>query len=790
MNYTLSDLSRICNGVLSGNDRRVDSAVTDSRSFPVGDSTLFVAIRTRNRDGHDFVKEVYDRGVRAFLVERPFDSTAFPEAGFVCVNDTVAALQKLASHHRDNFSGKVVAITGSSGKTTVKEWIAQLVPPSVKLFRSPRSYNSQIGVPLSLLMIAGDEALAVIEAGISQPGEMEALARIIRPDIGIFTMLGDAHDENFTSRQEKLDEKLRLFRDCPQIIFNSDFEALRPTLESHCPNARLIDAATEKEAYAHFPDKPSQQNAAAALALCDTIGYNHNDSVARLAQLRPVDMRLEMREGLNDSIVVNDPCEPDIHSLSIALDYLARVAAGRKRILILSDLFDGTTDEKALYTRAARMIEEAGIDKFFGVGERISAHRTVFGPGASFFPTADELLKSISSETIAGRAILVKGAPGSGFDRIGHALERRSHTTVLEVNLDTLIRNLQLYRSRLRPGTKLIAMVKASSYGHGTFEIANTLQQQGVDYLAVAFADEGVTLRERGISMPIVVLNADADSFPLMVNHRLEPEIYNFVSLHDFIDTVRRQGVRDYPIHLKIDSGMHRLGFRMPDVEQLKAVLSENADLIRVSSVFSHLAVADDPTEDDYTRRQIETFDAISRAIIERLPYPVIRHIANTAAIERFPEAHFDMCRLGIGLYGIGLPGARKAATLKTRIVRIDTLQKGDTVGYGRAGVIERPSRIATIPIGYADGLNRRLGCGKWSVRVGDRPAPIVGRICMDSCMIDVTDCPDVREGDEAVIFSPRPGNSVEEMARVLETIPYEVMTSVSSRVKRIYTKE
>ena len=747
MNYLLSEIAAVCGGVLTGRNHTVSRVVIDSRTLGIHDTgtaneTLFVAIRTANRDGAAFIGELYSRGVRGFVVGEYFiDAALYPEAGFVAVPDTVKALQDLAAHYRTSFTGKVVGITGSNGKTTVKEWIAQLTPVGVELFRSPKSWNSQIGVPLSILMASGDENYIIIEAGISEPGEMEALRRIIRPDIGILTAVGGAHDENFASPEQLRAEKKTLFRDCPVVLYGED-DQLPP----------LSDGVTRFE----------QRNRALAVAFWRHEGYD--TPTAAVENLEPVAMRLEVKEGLYDSVVINDTYNSDLNSLRIALDHLARVARERPRVVIMAE-----------NREAAALVRASGVEQLVEIGASL---------------TIDDFLRSIASSQFQGRAVLIKGGASIGFDRIGHALERRSHTTVLEVDLDAMIHNLAVCRSHLAPGVGVMPMIKASGYGHGTFEVARVLWQQGVAYLAVAFADEGIALRESGITMPIVVLNADADSFEPMIRAGLEPEIYNFTSLSEFVALLKRHGEHHYPVHIKLDTGMHRLGFTEADTPRLTAALATAERYVRVSTIFSHLAAADDPAEDDFTRRQISDFDRLSRAITATLPYPVKRHIANTKGIERFPEAQFDMVRLGLGLYGVGMDGTRQVATLKTRIVNIAHLDAGETVGYGRRGVLTRPSLIATIPIGYADGLDRRLSNGAWSVLVGGRPAPIVGTVCMDSCMIDITDIPDVKVGDEAVIFSPSPGNTIDDMATALGTIPYEVMTSVSARVKRIYIKE
>jgi len=791
MNYLLSEIAGICGGAMQGREREVTTVLTDSRSCGGSGTPLFVAMRGVHHDSHAFVMEMYRRGVRAFLVEHPVEVP--DDAGFVTVGNAIDALQRLAAHYRRTFRGRVVGITGSNGKTVVKEWLAQALPAGVRCFRSPRSYNSQLGVALSLLMASGDEELVLVEAGISRPGEMERLERMIAPDTVLFTSLGEAHQENFASMEQKCAEKLVLARRAGTIVYHGGAELPGRMLREQFSDRNLVDAAevvlTGREAPAVGASEAGRIDGRLVAAACRVLGCGEAD----LSRLQPVAMRLEVKEGLNGSVLIDDAYNADFNSLAIALDYLHNVAVGRPTTLILSDIEQSGQEASTLYRKVADAVARAGVSRFIGVGDGLKSAASLFTCDRAFYSTTEELLRNLHSDDFAGRAVLVKGNRASRFERVVHALELKSHTTVLEVDLDAMVHNLNRYRAALRPGTKLVAMVKAGSYGTGDFEVAQMLQHQGVDYLAVAFADEGVLLRERGISMPVVVLNADEGSFDLMVAHRLEPEIYNFRSLENFMQAVVRAGEKEWPIHIKLDTGMHRLGFTEPELEELCTRLCGQS-AVRAATVFSHLNCADMPGEDDYTRAQIARFDRMSRRIEEALPYPVIRHTANSAAIRRFPEAQFDMCRLGIGLYGFAYPhdGAlRPVSTLRTRIVQVKRgLPAGDTVGYGRAGKLERESVTATVPIGYADGLDRHLGCGRWSMLVRGCKAPIVGRICMDSCMLDVTDIPDVREGDEAVVFSAAAGNTPEDMAGVLGTIAYEVMTSVSGRVKRIYVKE
>ena len=785
MKYFLSDIASIVNGRLVGCDLEVTAVATDSRSYALNSDTLFVAMKGVNHDAHDYILEVAERGVKAFMVEHE-PAFSMPEEcyGVIVVENSLTALHALAEHHRKTFNGKVVAITGSNGKTTVKEWISQCAPREARIFRSPRSYNSQLGVALSLLMLDCSYDTAIIEAGISQAGEMERLQKMIQPDMVIFTSIGDAHAQGFASLEEKISEKLRLAKTSDTIIYHSAYTPLAEAIKSELANKNIVDSALAN--VAQMGDTASQRNAEIVATFFTEMGYNAPD----FSQLKPVAMRLEVKQGIANSIIIDDSYSADLNSLSIALDNLRSVAGNRKTMLVLSDILQSGKD---VYTEVAQMVQYAGIDHFVGIGEAISSHRNHFGNNSIFFGSVEEALENISKLDIADHAILIKGNRASRMERLSHRLEQHSHTTVLEVDLQAMTRNINYFRSKIGSSTRLMAMVKASSYGAGETEVAQMLQKQGVAYLAVAFADEGVALRESGIAMPIVVLNADDASFDTMIAHSLEPEIYSFRSLASFVQAVKRAGEMNYPIHLKIDSGMHRLGFGENDLCELCNRLSQVGPSVRVASIFTHLCVADDTAQDDFSRAQIAKFDRISSAIMAELPYRPLRHAAASEAMLRFEEARFDMCRLGIGLYGFSVTAGEElepVSTLRTRIVQIRTLCDGETVGYGRNGKIVGEKRIATIPIGYADGLNRHLGNGAWEMVVGGKRAKTVGNICMDSCMIDITGIEGIEEGDEVKIFSAEKGNTAEDMATVLGTIPYEVLTSVAKRVKRIYINE
>ncbi|MBR2015272.1 MAG: alanine racemase [Alistipes sp.] len=783
MRYFLSDIARICGGELVGEDLLVTSVVTDSRTSVFAAEALFVAMCGKNHDSHDYVPEMLQRGVQAFMVER--DNTAWLAecVGYVRVNNSIEALQQLAAAHRKSFSGRVVGITGSNGKTIVKEWIARSLPADTKLFTSPMSYNSQLGVALSLLMIEGDEDVAIIEAGISEVGEMQRLESMIQPDTVVFTSIGDAHQSNFSSLEEKIREKLILARNAACLIYHSHYSELQPVISQVVSsNCRVVDAADAQ------CDTLSQNDVIAidsqlVKTMCREVGYECQN-----VEYRDMAMRLEVKEGIAGSKIINDSYNSDINSLTIALEMLSEVALGGRKVAIVSDILQSGMSDEQLYARVAALVNRAGVDLLIGVGEKISSYAHFFESPMRFYATTDELLLALRQEDIADSTVLLKGNRSSHFERVCHRFEQRSHTTVLEVNLAAMTHNISYFRRHLPKNHKLVAMVKASSYGAGDVEVAQLLQHQGINYLAVAFADEGITLREKGITMPIVVLNADAGSFDKMVSYSLEPEIYSFTSLKEFSRSVERYGRSSYPIHLKLDTGMHRLGFVEEDMAQLIDMLKVNR-YVKVASIFAHLACADMPEQDEYTRGQIELFDKLSMMVANSLPYKVLRHTANSAAIERFPEAAFDMCRLGLGLYGYGYchnEELQVVSTLRSRVVQLRCRKAGESIGYARSQVLERDSLIATIPVGYADGLDRHLGSGAWSMLVAGKPAPIVGRVCMDSCMIDVTDIEGVQEGSEVLIFSANQGNTAEDMARVLGTIPYEIISTVASRVKRV----
>ncbi len=795
----------------------IDWLLTDSRSLCFPEETLFFALKTKRNDGHKYIEELYAKGVRNFVVtELPDTIKHCQGSNFLVVNDTLKALQRLAAKHREQFDIPVIGITGSNGKTVVKEWIYQLVTPDKVVTRSPRSYNSQIGVPLSVWLMNEHTELGVFEAGISEMGEMEALQPIIRPTIGIITNIGGAHQENFASLQEKCMEKLQLFKDCDVLIYNGDNELISSCVSKSLFTAREIAWSTKdaerplfieqiekddtgttikyqylgflKEYRIPFIDDASIENSLNCLAAALYLMISPEKIAQRMSQLESVAMRLEVKEGKNGCLLINDSYNSDFASLDIALDFMARREEnkGKKRTLILSDILESGQPGKLLYRQVADLVHNRGVDRIIGVGESISSNASRFEMDKQFFRTTTELIESGVLNTLKNEIILVKGARAFHFDTVSDLLELKVHETILELNLSALVENLNYYRNKLKQETKMVCMVKASAYGAGYFEIAKTLEEHRVDYLAVAVADEGADLRKAGINASIIIMNPEMTAFKTMFDYRLEPEVYSFHLLDVLIRAAEREGVSNFPIHIKIDTGMHRLGFDPKDMEKLKDRLHRQSAVIP-RSVFSHLVGSDSARLDTFTHRQVELFEKASSELQEGFNHKILRHICNTAGIERFPSAQFDMVRLGIGLYGID-PFTDKilnnVSTLKSTILQIHDVEADETVGYGRKGILHRKSRIAAIPIGYADGLDRHLGNGKGYCLVNGQKAFYVGNICMDVSMIDVTDI-ECKEGDKVIIF----GDSlpVTILSDLLDTIPYEILTSVSDRVKRVY---
>lgn len=826
MNYPVSTIASIIKARTERQpeaDPSISILLTDSRSLTVPEESLFFAIRTRTNDGHRYIRPLYECGVRCFVAEHmPADMADATDAIILIVPDVTRALQQIGRYHRSRFGIPVIGITGSRGKTTVKEWLYQLLASDFNIVRSPRSYNSQIGVPLSVWEIDNDTQLAIIEAGISQPDEMTTLQPIVRPTVGIITNIGAEHADGFHSLREKCGEKTLLMRDCDCIIYNGDDRVISDAVNEACIPAKeiawsmtdpdrplFISAVTTRGesteiSYSYlrsdgsvtvpFTQERDIQNAIHCLAVMLYLNRPADVTAARMSQLAAVGTRMEVKEGVNNCLVIYDAYTSDLNSLAPALDFMARRRTSRRTTaIILSDVMHETLPPDRLYREVAELLRRRGIARVIGVGEEISAHSRYFTADSRFFPTTTAMLGEVTAEDFDNELILIKGSPRFHFELIAETLQARQHETILEVNLDAVVHNFNAYRSLLRPETGIVCMVKASAYGAGALEIGKTLQSQGAAYLAVAVADEGVELRNAGITMPIIVMNPRVDNYNTIFAYRLEPEIYSFELMHDVIRHAEKYGITDFPIHIKLDTGMHRVGFVESDLDELVEIL-RHQKAVSPASLFSHLATADCPNLDDYTRSQLTLFNRMCDAVQRHFNHHIQRHILNTAGIARYTEHQHDMVRLGVGLYGITPvegpeePHLRPVSSLRTVIISIREWPAGTTIGYGCCGVLSRRSRIATIPIGYADGINRHLGNGAMHVWVNGHLCPTVGNICMDACMIDVTDAGDTQPGDRVEIFGEN--IPVSNLAETLGTIPYEVLTSVSTRVKRVYYRE
>lgn len=811
------DIAKVLNGEACGvKDFEITEISVDSRSLVNPESALFFALKGINHNGHDYVAVLYGRGVRNFVVSecRP-EFKGLEEANFFEVPDVKEALQTLAGWYRQQLAADIVGVAGSNGKTIVKEWIYQMLSDEPDIYRSPRSYNSQIGVPLSLLGMAGNTCLAIIEAGISQPGEMAVLQQMIRPRVGIFTHLGDAHGENFESREIKLQEKARLFVDC-EVVIGKAGATLDYIMSVAKPTARRIvwgeeedvevrvwenvpDACGRRVAlewkgehctfHIPFADEASYENCMNAICLLLWRGKALEYIASRVEQLQPIAMRMEIKDGINQCVLIHDYYNSDAASFQLALKTLTMQDAGGGKVVILSDFVDVGADECGLYREVAGLLKKADVSVFIGIGENVSRYKAYFQlPECRFYKDTEGFLHQEKRESFKNQVILIKGARKFRFEYIAGFLQKQSHSTVLEVDMDAMVYNLNHFRSLLPQQTMIAVMVKAFSYGSGSVEIANLLQYQGVNYLMVAFADEGVELRAAGITIPIGVMNPEPEAFDNMIEFGLEPEIYSLDLLRAFDSALVKHGVEKYPVHLKLNTGMNRSGLDAGDLVALLDFFKTKRHVM-IRSMFSHLAGSDEKKHDDYTQWQIDRFVEMTEEVQSHFDYHILRHILNSAGIERFNHYAFDMVRLGIGLHGISADGAslRPVSSFKTYIASIREVRADQTVGYGRKGVLKRDSRIAVIPVGYADGLNRHLSCGVGEVMVCGKRAPIVGNICMDACMIDVTDT-QAQVGDEVEIFGKH--IPVTELSDKLQTIPYEVLTAVSHRVKRVYFKE
>ena len=795
MNYTIEKITTLIGARRIGtSDAQIGWLLTDSRSLCFPEETLFFALKTPRNDGHHYISDLYRRGVRNFVVEQVPDQVA-PDANYLKVPSPLAALQRLAERHRDEFDIPIVGITGSNGKTMVKEWLYQVLSPDHVVTRSPKSYNSQIGVPLSVWLLNEQTQIGLFEAGISQLGEMEALHDIIQPTIGVLTSIGAPHQENFRSLEEKCMEKLKLFHDAKVIIYNADDDLVSRCVRRSGFKGKKIGWHREELLPTYqipFYDEASIECSLAVAATALYLGVTPEQLAERMARLEPVAMRLEVKEGQHGCTLINDSYNSDINSLDIALDFMSRrVNDQRQRTLLLSDILQSGRSAEELYGEVNSLCEQRGVDTLIGIGPQISAHAALFRlPNTFFFATTDEFLHSDTFRQLHDEVVLIKGARTFGFDRITERLEQKVHETILEVNLNAVVDNLNYYRSFLKPETKLVCMVKADAYGAGAVEVAKTLQDHRVDYLAVAVADEGVTLRRNGITQNIMIMNPEMTAFKTMFDWDLEPEVYSFRLMNELIHAAEKQGITGWPVHIKLDTGMHRLGFD-PDKdmdELIKRLKAQNAIIPR--SVFSHFVGSDSDDFDRFSAMQFEKFDRASRQLQAAFDHKILRHMDNSAAIEHFPERQMDMCRLGLGLYGVDPRDNRMlstVSTLKTTILQLRHVPKDETVGYSRKGVLTRDSDIAAIPIGYADGLNRHLGRGACYCLVNGQKAPYVGNICMDVAMIDVTGIP-CKEGDSVEIFGEHLPVTV--LSDALQTIPYEVLTSISNRVKKVYFQD
>ena len=814
MTSSINNIEKILHAKSFGGGTKgiIDNISIDSRSLQNNEKTLFFALVGPNNDAHIYISSLIEKGVQHFVV------THIPEglsgkATFLVVENTLDALQRFAAHHRSLFKFPVIGLTGSNGKTIVKEWLNFLLGPDFNIIRSPKSYNSQVGVPLSVISINEKHNLGIFEAGISKMNEMEKLEVIIRPTIGIITNIGTAHDEGFVNLDEKIKEKLNLFKQSELIIYqkNKVVDALIDpktqtfswSFSDEKADVFVVKKAVEDKTilqiqYAKvnfeiqipFQDEASIENAITCLMVLLRFKYDQKTIQSRMQWLYPVEMRLKVKNGINNTTLIDDSYSSDFQSLKMALDFLESQKQYTNKTIILSDIFQSGLSNEELYTKVSQLIASNKINRVIGIGETISAFKHKFVNCVTFKNTADFFLK-FNYLNFGNETILIKGARHFQFEEIVAALEEKTHETVLEINLNAISHNLSFYKSKLNPSTKMMVMVKAFGYGSGGFEIAKLLEHHKVDYLGVAFADEGISLKNAGIILPIMVLNPETTSFSAIIQHHLEPEIYSLKGLNAFLKIAEKRKLKHFPIHIKLDTGMHRLGFEEENLDELIATLKGN-QFVAVKSILSHMATSDDLEQQDFANAQLHLFEKLSAKLITELKIKPIRHILNTSGISNFPEAQYDMVRLGIGLYGISNDAEEQkylenVGTLKSIISQIRTIQEGESVGYGRRFMAEKPTRIATIPIGYADGISRLWGNGVGFVTINSQKATIVGSICMDMLMVDITEI-NCKEGDSVIIFGESP--TVSFMAEKLQTIPYEILTSISQRVKRVFYRE
>lgn len=836
LNYTVEKIASIIKGKIIGknnNNYIIKDLLFDSRLLFAPENTMFFALKSPSNDGHKYINDLYNKGVKVFVVEdlpdffhfvqndeKYNDNIEICDAIFIKVEDTLKALQQLTAYHRRQFDIPVIGITGSNGKTIIKEWLYQIFSPDFSVIRSPKSYNSQIGVPLSIWKMNDNHQLAIFEAGISRPNEMQKLQQIIRPKIGLFTNIGQAHGKNFKNIRQKIEEKLKLFKDVNILVYCLDNENLRDVInklnihtftwsrKDKSANIfinkinkkekntiiRSIYQNRENQIVIPFTDDASIENAIHCWAISLLFKIPEDKIIKRMNHLNQVAMRMELKSGINNCMIINDSYNSDFNALTIALDFMNQQHHQKKSVVILSDILQSEFTEEDLYTKIAQLIKNKGVDLIIGIGEAISRQKDKFDIDKYFYFDTKDFLANYNLDSFHNQLILLKGARDFEFERISKILQEKAHETILEINFDNLVKNMNYYRSKLKKDTKLMVMVKAFAYGSGNFEISNVLEFHHADYLTVAYVDEGIELRKKGINLPIMVMTPEKNTFESIIKNNLEPDIHSFRSLSSLEDTINQLDtslLKPVGIHIKLDTGMHRLGFLPNEIDKLIERLKSNSN-IKIQSIFSHFAGSDSPEFNDFSMKQIHVFEEGSSKITAAFPYKILRHILNTAGITRFTDYQYDMVRLGIGIYGIAPCKEDKGklhnvVSLKSTIVNIKEYEEGETVGYGRHGVITRHSRIGIIPIGYADGLRRQLGNGKACFWVNGKPAPIIGNICMDLCMIDVTGI-DCKEDDTAILFDEN--HHVEDIAKACDTIPYEILTGISQRVKRVYYQE
>ncbi len=818
MTYSIQHILEIVNGKSLNTvllDTQIERLLFDSRHLVFPTRTIFFAFKSNRQNGHQFIEELYEQGVKNFIVTQKIEVQKYPTANFILVKNSVKAIQLLATFHRQQFKFPIIGITGSNGKTIIKEWLFQLLNPNFQIARNPGSYNSQIGVPLSVWQLNATHNLGIFEAGISQPKEMKKIAKVINPTIGIFTNIGAAHSEGFASQKEKIAEKLKLFKKAKTIVYRRDNPLVDSFFQKNkkqklfswsttqnadlqilviqkTTNKTTIKAQFKKQRFSFiipFTDQASIENAIHCCATMLLLNLSFEQIQERMPLLEPVSMRLEVKEGINNCTIINDSYNSDLTSLELALNFATKRTTDKQLVLILSDILQSGLKRNDLYEKVAQLITTKKVHTLVAIGAEIQTIQKYLPNSfsVSFYKNTNAFLTSFSADAFQNSIVLLKGARIFQFEKIVNRFEEKVHKTVLEVDLSAIAHNLKVYGKYLKPDTQLIAMVKASAYGSGAVEVAKILEFYKVDYLAVAYADEGVELRKAGIQLPIIVLNPEAASFEALIRYQLEPEIYSLNLLHQLVAYLPNNHA--LAIHLKLDTGMHRLGFEKEQITTLLTILKQNTNLV-IKTIFSHLAASDMEEHDDFTQSQIAHFLEMYELICKNLMYRPKRHILNSSGILRFSQYQFEMVRLGIGLYGIdGSQVVQKQLktvnTLKATISQIKQVQHTDTVGYNRSGKFEHAKKIATVNIGYADGLARKTGNGNYAFSVKGMQSSIIGNVCMDMCMIDVTHIPNAQIGDEVIIFGETP--SVVDLANCLETIPYEVFTSVSNRVKRIY---